>query len=357
MTYRTKNIIALSLIPQIILVKWLGSHPEWIEKYYSNGLYPVISKFSRAILGWIPFSIGEILIITCILLLLKHLIWPKRDPSKRELSRFKKICFVLSLLYFSFNLLWGLNYYRIPLQEKFGITNDSTFDNEELIAFTEAMIAKTNAVHYSITKDTAKAVVVPYKKTEILNQTMLGYKQMEGHPMFNTLKSPSIKKSMLSTYLSYTGTAGYINPLTNEAQLNSIMPLFELPFVASHEVAHQAGYSAENEASFIGYLAAITNDNVYFKYSAYTYALRHCLAKVHAIDKETHALFIKKMNSGVIKNYQESAAHNKRYENPIEPYIRTFYSYFLKANSQKEGIKSYSSVVSLLMAHHKQNPL
>ena len=39
----------------------------------------------------------------------------------------------------------------------------------------------------------------------------------------------------------------------------------------------------------------------------------------------------------------------KKYTNPLEPYIKKMYDYFLKANKQTAGIKSYSLVVNLLV--------
>ena len=54
-----KTYLAFSLIPVYFLVKFLSNYPEIIEHYYSNGIYPVISKSLRYGLGWIPFSFGD----------------------------------------------------------------------------------------------------------------------------------------------------------------------------------------------------------------------------------------------------------------------------------------------------------
>ena len=59
MLKKKKTVVALSLIPQILLVKLLSNYPEFVEQYYSNGLYPVISKALRFTLGWLPFSFGD----------------------------------------------------------------------------------------------------------------------------------------------------------------------------------------------------------------------------------------------------------------------------------------------------------
>ena len=61
MLNKKKLIIALSIIPQFIIVKLLANYPEFIEAYYSNGVYQFTSKILRYVFGWIPFSIGDIL--------------------------------------------------------------------------------------------------------------------------------------------------------------------------------------------------------------------------------------------------------------------------------------------------------
>ncbi len=79
---------------------------------------------------------------------------------------------------------------------------------------------------------------------------------------------PSIKKSMFRRYLNYLGVTGYLNPFTNEAQVNTTVPAFQTPFVTCHEIAHQIGFAPEQDANFIGYLAASRYSDVRFRYAA-----------------------------------------------------------------------------------------
>ena len=60
-------------IIQVILINVLSLFPEVVERFYSNGLYLYLSKISRLLLGWIPFSIGDIFYIILILLVLRWL--------------------------------------------------------------------------------------------------------------------------------------------------------------------------------------------------------------------------------------------------------------------------------------------
>jgi len=114
------------------------------------------------------------------------------------------------------------------------------------------------------------------------------------------------------------------------------------------------GYAAENEANFIGSMAAIKHPDIYFNYSGNAFILRHCLAEVYKRDVNTYERLISEVNKGVLKNYKEVRAFWDAYENPIEPLFETTYNSFLKSNNQSGGMKSYSYVVALIVNFHKE---
>lgn len=355
MENKLKTGIALSLIPQIVLVKWLGYYPDIIEKYYSHGLYPYISKFFRTLFGWIPFSVGDLLYFILIFTALRYVIINRKRISDRPILFIRNIFLVLSVAYFTFNLLWGLNYYRQPISENLNL--EETHRPEELVMLTEQLIAKTNKLQFQITADTAQTVIIPYTKKEIFEKTLQGYQQLEVELPFLTYKHPSIKKSLFSTLLSYMGYGGYLNPFTLEGQVNGRLPNFRFPVVSGHEIGHQVGYSAENETNFIGYLVTASNKDPYFQYSASAYALGYCLNNIKIRDEKQFELLFSKLHPGVQKNYQEMADFWKSFENPLEPVFKSIFNSFLKANNQEDGIQSYSKVVSLLVSYYKKHPL
>ncbi|HZH68826.1 MAG TPA: DUF3810 domain-containing protein, partial [Flavobacteriaceae bacterium] len=61
MRKKTKIILTLLLLGQIIGLRFLALFPEVVEKYYSLGIYPFLSKILRYAFGWIPFCIGDVL--------------------------------------------------------------------------------------------------------------------------------------------------------------------------------------------------------------------------------------------------------------------------------------------------------
>jgi hypothetical protein len=355
MVYKIKNWVALSLIPQIILVKWLGKYPELIERYYSEGIYPWISNFFRILYGWIPFSVGDVLYFVLALLALRYAYKHRLEIKTYPLRFIRNVVFVLSIAYFTFHLLWGLNYYRLPIAQKFGLQDKNT--EAGLLALTEALILKTNALQYSIVKDTAVAIDIPYTKKEIFKKTLIGYDQLKNTYPFLAYKNPSIKKSLFSTGLSYMGYGGYLNPFTHEGQVNARLPNFRFPVVAGHEIGHQLGYSAENETNFIGYLVTMHNPDIYFQYAAYAYALSYCLSDIRRNNEAKFEELFATIHPGTQRNFEEMAFFWQSFENPMEPVFKSIFNTFLKANNQTQGIMSYNAVVSLLIPYHQEHPL
>ena len=355
MNTKIKNLTALLLVPQIILVKWLGQYPEFIETYYSNGIYPFISGFWRSLMGWIPFSVGDILYALLIIMGVRYIIVNRMAIKKNLLGFTRDIAMILSVTYFTFHLLWGLNYYRQPLSQSLELGEKHS--QQDLENFVDQLVLKTNEIQFRITADTSKMVQVPYTKKEIMERTLEGYQSLKNKIPLFAYHQPSLKKSIFSIPLSYMGYGGYLNPFTNEAQANSALPNFRFPVICGHEIGHQLGFSAENETNFIGYLATVSNEDIYFKYSAYAYALSYCLNELASWDQEEFKHQYNKLNPGVKKNYKQVAEFWEAHENPMEPIFKSIFNTFLKANNQKDGIKSYNAVVTLLINYYHQNPL
>ncbi|MGY0392894.1 DUF3810 domain-containing protein [Bizionia sp. KMM 8389] len=348
-----KLYITLALIPQIILINILAKYPEFVETVYSNSIYPYISALSRYVFGWLPFSFGDIFYAAAIIFIIRWL-WINR---KRIFNDFKNwvldILASISLLYFAFHLLWAFNYYRMPLHENLNLKADYT--TEELITTTEKLISKSNLLHHKITQSDTSKIILPYTKDDILKMAPSGYTELQKQYPHLEYQPQSIKMSLFSVPLTYMGFSGYLNPITNEAHVDALIPSYKFPTTVSHEIAHQLGYAAENEANFIGSLAAMSHTDIYFQYCGTTFALRHCLFEIYRRNPLEYENLIKQINIGILKNYQEVQDFWNGYQNITEPVFKETYNSFLKANNQKGGMKSYSYVVALYVNYFLEN--
>ena len=349
---KSKYILPLFLFIQILFLKGIAFFPAFVENYYSNGLYLFISKAFRISLGVFPFSVGDLLYGILIIWVVKWF-WNQRKSWKTEWKdNSLTILSFLSGIYFLFHLLWGFNYYREPLFEKMKIQRD--YSDAELLAFTQKLILKTNTIHKQITKNDSLKVTLPYTHDSVFKTNIIGYRNLaQKHPFF-AFNHLSSKPSIISLPLTYMGFGGYLNPFTNESQVNYLIPMVHFPMVSAHEMAHQLGYGSESECNFIGFLATVKNENPYFKYSGYSFALRYSLGNWQMRDEKTFKALLKTINPGIIKNYQESDTFWKSYQTPIETAFHAFYDRFLKINQQEDGLKSYSKFLNLLINYKEE---
>ena len=354
---KNKRLVLILLFGlQILLNNVLKHYPEFVERLYSNGVYIFISKLMRYAFGWLPFSVGDVFYTIATIYIIRWLILNRKRIVKDTINWVLDIFATLSIAFISFHILWAFNYYREPLNKSLDIKAE--YSTNELVAFTERLIKKANSFHNKLSpEDDSLKIEIPYSKTEIFNMVNNGYDELAKTYPHLKYNPASIKKSIYSIPLTYMGFSGYLNPFTNEAQVDGLIPTYKFPTTSCHEVAHQLGYAAENEANFIGSLATIHNKDDYFKYAGYTFALRYCLAELFRRDSEIYYSILPRVNYGIIRNYQEVQTFWMDYENPLEPLFEKTFDSFLKVNNQANGMKSYNYVVALLVNYYDNKTL
>ena len=334
-------------------MKWIGNNPSFVENYYSRGVYLYISSLLRILFGWMPFSFGDLIIVFFGLYLIYIIYKLVSTRFTNMVSKIFGITSFISIVYFLFYFLWGLNYFREPLNKNLEFKTTS-YNNEELINLTKYLVTKLNQSHLAITKSDSISVIIPHSNQDIYLLAKKGYQKLAHDNSLFTYKYGKAKNSLISVFQSYNGTSGYLNPFTGEAQVNRLIPKTILPTTTTHEMAHQIGFAAENEANFIGFLAALSNDDPYFKYSAYRMATRYVIFELYKRDKDTFEEIYKTLNKGILIDFKSSSDFWRTYKNPFEPFVKKGYNAYLKSNKQQEGIQSYNYVVDLLISYFKK---
>jgi hypothetical protein len=351
---RTLLILALALPLQVGLLQILKHFPGFVETYYSQGLYPVLSKISRYIFGWIPFSVGDIFYLFIIILAVRWIYKNLKRLRREPIWFFMEIIGTISMFYFVFHLLWGFNYYREPLHKTLALERDYT--TEQLMTTTHRLISKSNSLHRELGYADSVKIDLPYTQQEIFDKSLNGYVNLQKAIPQLGYSPKSLKKSGWSLGLSYMGYSGYYNPFSGEAQVNNLIKNYKFPVVSCHEEAHQIGYAAENEANFIATLATLHNDDKYIQYSGCIFALRYCVNEIARRDRAAYDEIIKTINPGILESYREMREFWASYQNPFEDFSKAFWDQFLKASNQSEGIMSYSYMVALVVNYFEDKP-
>ena len=340
---------------------FLGFWPDFVEKWYSLGFYPLFVNWLRLLTGWAPFSIGDFLYIGFGVRLLVFLTKGITKIYKNKITLNLIIYFLGNMIrffcwvYILFKLFWGMNYSRLGIEQQLGIQK-YPYTKEEITALSKLLINKTNVLRRSFTDS-----ILPNYSIERLKTVSLKSYHLVNffHPFLN-YKTISVKESFFTPIADYVGFTGYYNPFTGEAQIRTDVPNLLTPFITCHEMAHQLGYASESEANFVGYLAASNSKDPYFKYAVYLDLLGYALSQqyiLYARDssfeafKEIVQYNKNNIDSLVKKDRKEIRQFFMTRKNMISPVSADLYDQYLKLNKQLAGINSYDEVLGWLIAY------
>ena len=344
------------LIVLAIAIKWVSLYPDWIEKNYTYGIYPVIAKVQRFLFGWIPFSIGDLFYGFLILIIIVKtvqffkLLFKKRLNRKYFITAVQQIIFFFLFIYVFFNLFWGLNYNRIGITAQLNL-EVKKYTLAELDTLTTAIQKKLNA--YAMQVDEARRDSFDKKKI-LFKESYAAFKQAAKQYPFLEYRVKSIKPSLFSYLGNYLGFQGYYNPFSGEGQVNTTAPRFLEPFVSMHEIAHQVGYAKENEANFAAFLASRNYESNIFLYSLYFNLYAYSIKEIWKRDSLLAKEFNDSLDTQVVQDITYHYEFYQKYRNPIEPAIMWLYGHYLRANNQPMGKQTYNEVVAFLIAYYKK---
>ena len=346
------------LIPLMIAagVKIFSFFPAAVEKYYSTGIYPVISIFPRLVFGWVPFSIGDILYALALIYLIVSLVKFFSRAFKRTLHRaylllcLKRFATIVLWIYLLFNIFWGLNYDRLPIATQLGL-EVKPYSKEDLRELVGMLVIRINGID-SASREARRNI---NNTDSIFRYSIEAYHlASRSFPALN-YRIPSVKFSFYGYLANYMGFSGYYNPFTCEAQVNTTIPRFVQPFTTCHEIGHQMGYAKEEEANFCGFLTTKSSGNPAFRYSEFIDLYLYAASALYQLDSTAFIPYREALNPSVRRDLRDLKAFYQKYQNPLEPVIHRIYGNYLKANRQPQGIYSYDEVVGLAIAYYRKN--
>ena len=354
---RRKKVSWSLLFPIIIilLIKTVSLSHTLVENAYSGIFFPGFAFLLRKITGWIPFSLGDIIYFLAggwlVWKSIKFIVmlYKKQIDQKTLVFALKKIFLIGAWVYIIFNIFWGLNYNRkgIAYQLHFSSTK---YDSTDLKKIVTLLLQKTNASKQALINHQT-----PYPDNSgLFERAGICYNESKKFYEFLDYMPVSLKSSMYSWFGSYLGFTGYYNPFSGEAQVNTLVPKFILPYTTCHEMAHQLGYAKEDEANFVGYLAATSSSDTLFHYSTYLDLFLYANRDLSITDPFFALAAVQKLSPAVKADLKEWSNFLKVHKSMMEPLVRWTYTKYLKANQQPKGLQTYSEVVANLIAFYKK---
>ncbi len=351
-----KNRKLSILIAFTLILKLLSTQSLWVEKYYTYGVYPFISKSFRTLFGWLPFSMGDVLYFIAFVFLFVKTIRFIQLLGKGQLKDYltwpilRKYTALFLWVYLLFNILWGLNYDRQGIATQLSL-RVLPYTSSQLYDLTVLLQQRLCTNGESV--DSLERVSIN-NNYYLFHTGTKAFAEIDDQLPFLKYQIQSIKPSLYTYVGHFFGFTGYYNPFSAEAQLKTDLPVFLKPFVTCHEIAHQLGYAKENEANFVGFLAGKTSTNVEFRYSAYFEMYLYAIRELAFYDPYSAQVLLKTAHKQYLIDYIAYRGYLLKNKNLIQPFTSKFYDNFLKLNNQSKGLATYNEVVSWLIAYQNK---
>ncbi|MBQ8287146.1 MAG: DUF3810 domain-containing protein [Clostridia bacterium] len=329
--------------------------------FFSSTVGALFRFLLAKITGWIPFSLGELIIILlpfALLFMIGFSIWMTRHYSAKVYCRtIAGMLSVLFSLYSLFALTLAPGYQASTLDQKMGLERKAV-SADDLYSTAEILRDKVHAELDAILFRHGTFSVMPYSMDEMNGKLNDAYEAVSKKYDFIQNFRSNIKFVMLSEPMSYTHITGVYSFYTGEANLNVNFPDYSLPYTAAHELAHQRGIAREEEANFVAFLACMESDDPYIRYSGYVNVLEYVMNSLYKANSTKYYAFHGTLDYRV--QYEFSAQDNffEQYRDSVAADVSSAVNNaYLQSQGQTEGTNSYGLVVDLAVAYYKAHPV
>jgi hypothetical protein len=162
---------------------------------------------------------------------------------------------------------------------------------------------------------------------------------------------PPPKPILNSWILSIQQVSGIFTPFTIEGNYNRHMVPYNIPFTATHELAHVRGFMQEEEANFIAFLACIRSDEVEFQYSGYLLGWIHARNALRRVNPEAATELYHLLDEEIRSDLRANREFWAQFEGPVAELQTRVNDAYLRANAQPEGVRSYGMMVDLVIGY------
>lgn len=340
-----RKLITLAILLLLVAVLYIPDHAKLASVYDSYIYYPLQSL--RGILfGWLPVSFGDILYllagilaVTTLFRWVYYLVHFRSCKLQLASSALSSINIAL-LIYLLFIIGWGANYDKQPLKNEWGLAvskTDSSYNPqqtlEHITEFESFLTEKLNTYAPGY-RSLSFGELNEQAKNHYKNLTDSKVKKYGLH----------IKPTIYAYVMERLAIEGYYNPFTGEGQVCTTLPSFMLPFVISHEMAHQAGIAAEGDANLMAYALGTAGDDSIFRYSAYLNIWIYNTNRLMVRDSLAAKNFRQQLNTLTLSHLDTLKQLSRKYDNNMARYSSKVYDQYLKLEAQHDGIRSYGHV-------------
>jgi signal transduction histidine kinase len=319
----------LTLVALAIITAVAPLPAHLVEQQYSARVYPALQRTITPLSNASGFAWFDLFLAAALALLLILLL---------RRGRILNVLALVAVVWLLFFGLWGLNYRRVPLQQKLPF-DASRITVENVTRTAREAVVQMNRLH-------AAAHAAPAPSLDEVAAALAPAMSIAARQLALAAPAPSRpKETWLDGYFRRAGIDGMTDPFFHETLLVSNLVDVEKPAALAHEWGHLAGLADESEASYFGWLTCLAGDEP-AQYSGWVALYPHLLG---ALPQAARASIQQQLGPGPRNDFRRIAARLQQTNERVRLAANTTYDKFLKANRVEEGIESYDAVVRLVV--------
>jgi hypothetical protein len=309
-----------------------------VEQFFSRHWY-------RWILSWtIPITQLLRIPIICVLFtvgligmaILLYRAWHRRGGQASVLWGFRSLFLILPLLLVWFIAFWGAGYHRTPVMKRLDL-DASAITNVEAEKLRSLLLQN---IKRDLTPDRERNVD---RAVASISASMARIvESWDSRPLTLPCRVKAVTKGCLLSF----GSSGICSPFTLEALVDGGLPDAAFVFTAAHELGHIAGFCAEDEATFIGYIAGLQAGDRFARYACALEAFADLISRLNGTEARSA---LNALPDLARRDLVLSDEAYRKYR--IELFSRfgwRAYNKYLQAQGIQEGVKNYSRGILLL---------
>ncbi|MDD3429688.1 MAG: DUF3810 domain-containing protein [Oscillospiraceae bacterium] len=351
-----KRCIAIAVSAAVLILFWALRPCTFFMNTVITYITAPLERTMAWLCSFVPFSMAELLwaagIAFAVILVVRAVYKIIKYPQKlRTVVHFfvSLVCCGL-VIYSGATVLWGINYYGDGFQQKSGLYAQPV-STEDLYNVTSWFAQQLALTANTVPRDTKGSFAAT--KNDIFDASLQVYQNVEQQYPFLQTQSLKPKEMVFSWVMSLIQFTGFYFPFTGEANINTHAPMCLVPATIAHELAHQRGVAAEQEANFVAVLAATTSEEQTYVYSGYLLGYIHLSNALYKADREKWREVANSLPPAAIQDLNENNAYWAQFETPVATAAETVYTGFLQSYGQTMGMQSYGACVDLLVAYYK----
>lgn len=344
MRVSARRTVQLVTVATAIVVGVFRPGQLTVEDVYARRAYPVIQANLTSLSNTVPIALIDVgLVLVTAVVIATWVLSLKRARKKRWRgigNALVSTVTIAAVIYLWFLATWGFNYARPSLETRLPY-DASRVTPPAVRALAEYAIEKANQTH-------AAAHAAGFPALDAMPPSLIAAMQEVerelGRPRTTVMARP--KYSILSPLFRASSVSGMCDPFFLETLLNPDLTGPERPAVLAHEWAHLSGYAPEDDASFVGLLAALRAGPA-AEYSAWLDLAFTAVSQLHPI---TRKLVLEHLDEGPRRDQQ--AIYDRVMGSRIAVVDRAAwatYDQMLRSQGVEEGVQSYSRVVELVL--------